>query len=629
MTVGTYDRTRWPGWDGWLLVALDVTALAIAGLRRLEGLEGPLMLGVAVTCTVLALTAWLRTPHRRPTPSVPEVRILTVIPTKDNAGTIAAVVTGCLRHTSDVLMVDDGSSDGSGDLARQAGAIVVRHERNRGKGAALETALDWASEHGFSHIVAIDADAQHEPDDLPSFYGAIRRQPAAVLAGVRDMSVAPKGAVYARANSNFWVWVETGQRMGDTQCGYRAYPVGPIRELCLVPSRYQWEVEVLVRSVWAGIPVIDHPCRVFYPPADERVSSYRKFVDTARISWLNAHLIAERILWPPRWFPGRRAWQGGHRGFDAGWRLYLWILRTLGPGPVRIALVPLVTFYWVFLGAQRPGLQHYLRRRFPDSTAPQRAWYALRLLLEFAWSLVDRFHVLLNGAESLDIDRSAVPGLQEKLYGEHAGRGVVLVSGHLGNADMGGSLLRGADRNVHLLLYQAPNDPYFTLLRDVMGERAPKIIAINDGAQLASLGALRALEAGDAVAAKGDRIVDGRIARCDFLGAPIAVPTGPFLLAALSGAPVVFIGCFRTGSGQYRFEAVGPKILEFRSRKTREEDLARWAQEWVDVMADWTERYPLQWFNFFDPWELPEAQIERRNPSSASRSAESSSSPQG
>jgi predicted exporter len=297
---GTYDRQRWPGWDGWLLAVVGLVASAGAWLRGTDPVLAVAIL--ALPATWLVLTALLRTPRRAPTPDV-GLRILTVIPTKDNAGSIAEVVRGCLAHTEHLLVVDDGCTDGSGELAAEAGATLVRHPINRGKGAALETALDWCVAHGFSHIVAIDADGQHEPNDLPSFYEAVRTHPDAVVAGVRDMSEAPKGARYARANSNFWVWVETSQRMGDTQCGYRAYPVGPIRDLALVPSRYQWEVEVLVRSVWAGIPVVDHPCRVFYPPADERVSSYRKVVDTARISWLNAHLIAERILWPPRWFP--------------------------------------------------------------------------------------------------------------------------------------------------------------------------------------------------------------------------------------------------------------------------------------------------------------------------------------
>ncbi len=603
---GHYERRRWPGWEGWLLV---VVALTAAGGSWLRGTDPVFALAIlAVPATWLVLTALLRTPRRAPTPDL-GLRILTVIPTKDNAGSIAEVVQGCLAHTEHVLVVDDGCTDGSGELADAAGAMVVRHPVNRGKGAALETALDWAADNGFSHIVAIDADGQHEPDDLPSFYDAVRAQPDAVVAGVRDMSEAPKGARYARANSNFWVWVESGQRMGDTQCGYRAYPVAPIRSLALVPSRYQWEVEVLVRSVWAGIPVIDHPCRVFYPPAEERVSSYRKVVDTARISWLNAHLIAERILWPPRWFPGRRSWQGSHRGFTAGWKLYLWVLKTLGPGPVRVALVPLVAFYWVFLGAQRPGIAHYLRRRFPEASGPKRAWLQLRLLLEFAWSLVDRFHVLLHGPDSealqLELDRTEVPGLRDQLYGDgaFAGKGVMMISGHLGNADLGGMLLRGKDRKVNLLLYRAPGDPYFALMQDLLGPRAPAIIAINDGSQIASLSAIKALKNDEVVAAKGDRVVDGRTARCEFLGAPIDVPTGPFLLAALSGAPVVFIGCFRTGSGQYRFHAVGPRTLSFTSRKTREADLQRWAQEWVDVMAEWTATYPLQWFNFYDPWE--------------------------
>jgi len=302
MNPGSYHRTRWPGWDGWLLLSLAVIALILFAARPIEGIGIPALFGAAIALGLLGLLAGYRHPRRQPTPVLSAVRILTVIPTKDNEGSIAAVVTGCFAHTSDLLVIDDGCTDRTVERAEAAGATVLRHPHNRGKGAALETALDWAAGHGFSHIVAIDADGQHEPDDLPSFYDAIRAHPDAVIAGVRDMSQAPSSAGYARANSNFWVWVETSQRMGDTQCGYRAYPVGPTRSLCLVPSRYQWEVEVLVRSVWAGIPVVDHPCRVFYPPAEERVSSYRKVVDTARISWLNAHLIAERVLWPPRWF---------------------------------------------------------------------------------------------------------------------------------------------------------------------------------------------------------------------------------------------------------------------------------------------------------------------------------------
>lgn len=594
---------RWPGWDGWVLGAVAAAIGALQLVRQVEGMW------VAVACTGLVVAGYLLFTHavrRRPRRAFPvaPLRILTVIPTKDNAGSIADVVRGCLVHTSDLLVIDDGCTDGSPDLARQAGAQVLAHPQNRGKGAALETALDYAAEHGFSHIVAIDADAQHEPDDLPSFYEAIRRSPDAIVAGLRDMSVAPRSAFYARANSNFWVWVSSGQHIGDTQCGYRAFPVESVRQLRLVPSRYQWEVEVLVRAVWEGIPVVDHPCRVFYPPAEERVSSYRKFVDTARISWLNAHLIAERVLWPPRWFPGNAQWTNGSRGFPLGWKLYFWVLKTFGRGPVKIALIPLVGFYWLFLGAQQRGVDAYLLRRFPEDGAFARSLKRFQLLRNFANSIVDRVYALRTGGGDLIVDRERVPGFQEMLYSTEAARsqGTLILSGHLGNPDLGGMLLGNKDRTVHLLLYQNPDDPYFQVLREAMGERAPKFIQINDG-RMAAIASVQALRDGDVVAAKGDRVVDARTATVDFLGGPIRIPTGPFLLAALAKSPMVFMGCFQTGPNTYRMEASGPHHFEFTNRKDREADLTRWAQQWATVMEQWTAEYPLQWYNFFDPWD--------------------------
>ncbi|MCB9669158.1 MAG: glycosyltransferase family 2 protein [Alphaproteobacteria bacterium] len=591
---------RWPGWDGWLALCASVALAGLAAVRAVGDMVAPVALAALGTALYLVLTHASRRREREAFPAPDGLRVLVVVPTHGNAGTVGDVVRACLTHGAPVLCIDDGSKDASGEEARAAGATLLVHPQNRGKGAALETALDWAAAHGFSHIVAIDADGQHHADDLPAFFAAVKAEPHAIVAGLRDMSAAPKGAGYARANSNFWVWVETSQRIGDTQCGYRAYPVAAVRALCLVPSRYQWEVEVLVRAVWAGIPVVDLPCRVYYPPADERVSSYRKVVDTLRISWLNAHLIAERVLWPPRWFPSRRTWKGGHRGFVLGWRLYLWGLRAFGRRPVRLALVPLVVFYWVFLGAQQAGVDAYLTRRLPAVGPPARAWKRLQLLLSFATSIVDRFWVLQRGADGLVLDRSGVPGLKEKLEA-HAGQGLVVISGHLGAADFAGSLLAERGRTPHLMLYGSPDDPYVTLLRDLPDP--PRLIFVNDGDQHASLAALRALRAGDVVAVKGDRVVDGRAASVDFLGGRIRLPTGPFLLAALSGAPVLFVGCFQTGPDTYRFEADGPHVLSFASRASREEDLARWAQLWAGVLERWTELYPLQWYNFFDPWD--------------------------
>ncbi len=589
---------RWPGWDGWVALTATVTLLALWVLHPVGDMGGPVALCAAATAAHLALTWASRRPRPRPCEVPPGIRIVVCIPTHNNASTIADVVERCLAHGRPVLVVDDGSTDGSGTLARKAGATVLTHTTNRGKGAALESALDWAAANGFSHLVTIDADGQHEPDDLPSFFEAIRSDPDVIHAGVRNMDAAPKGARYARTNSNFWVWVSTGLRIGDTQCGFRAYPVCAIRALNLVPSRYQWEVEVLVRAAWAGIGIEDRPCRVYYPPPEERVSSYRKVVDTLRISWLNTHLIAERLLWPPRWFPARRSWRGAHRGQLWGWKLYLFALRRFGRGPVLVALVPLVGFYWLFLGAQRRGLDAYLRRRFPHQGPGERARSRFRLLLNFATSIVDRFYVY-HHPHHLTLDRSAVPGLSKQIG---SSKGLIVVSSHQGAADFAGVLLGATrSRKVHLLLYGSPGDPYVRLLRELPDP--PSLIFVNDATQHASLTAIRALQAGDVVALKGDRPVDPRTARVRFLGDPIRLPTGPYLLASLSGAPIVFLGCFRTGPSTYRFEADGPHVVPRFTKDERDVALRHWAQHFASVMEHWTELYPLQWYNFHDPWE--------------------------
>jgi len=305
---------------------------------------------------------------------------------------------------------------------------------------------------------------------------------------------------------------------------------------------------------------------------------------------------------------GGRSWRGSHRGFRAGYLAYFWVLKRLGRRPVQWALVPLVGFYWLFLGAQQPGLDAYLRRRFPEADPILRARYRFRILLNFAWSLVDRVHAMISGGSDLELDHSAVTDIKEVVHAEESPsrEGFLMLSGHIGNPDLAGVLLGEQARRINILLYRGPNDPFFDVLEEAMGERAPHFIAVNDGVQMASLEAVKAMQRGEVVAAKGDRVVDERFAVVPFMGGMIRVPTGPFLLAAMAKTPVLFTGCFKTGPSTYRFEVSGPHRFEFTSRKTRDADLARWAAQWAEVMESWVVDYPLQWYNFFDLWDHPD-----------------------
>ncbi|MFO7766677.1 MAG: DUF2062 domain-containing protein [Pelovirga sp.] len=225
------------------------------------------------------------------------------IPVYNHAATLREVVEKCLRYQQPVLVVDDGSSTPVADLLTGLPVELVSHERNQGKGAALLTAADWGLDHGYTHMVSLDADGQHNPDDLPGFFAAIIEEPQALFVGCRDFDQQgiPGASRFGRQFSNFWLRLQTGTRIKDSQSGFRAYPLVIFRHLKFLTRRYNFEVEVLVRTAWAGLPLKDLDIAVYYPPADERVSHFRKFMDNWRLTLLNTHLTLRSIVpWPHR-----------------------------------------------------------------------------------------------------------------------------------------------------------------------------------------------------------------------------------------------------------------------------------------------------------------------------------------
>jgi uncharacterized protein (DUF2062 family) len=227
------------------------------------------------------------------------------VPVFNNAATVRDVVVGCLRHCERVLVVDDGSTDA--DLAARlsdTGAAVLRHPRNMGKGAAIRTALGHAAAGGARWLLVLDGDGQHDPADLETFAPLLAQDADSIVIGRRDFDTpnVPGGSRFGRAFSDFWLRLETGVRIEDSQSGFRAYPVAHLANLRTRARRYGFEVEVLARAVWAGLSVKHVTVRVHYPPREQRVTSFRPFLDNLRISCVHTRLVTRR-LWP---FPPRR-----------------------------------------------------------------------------------------------------------------------------------------------------------------------------------------------------------------------------------------------------------------------------------------------------------------------------------
>ena len=229
--------------------------------------------------------------------------MLVVVPVYNHAETLRQVVAGVLEMHPSVLVVDDGSSESVAGLLEGLPVELIRHDVNRGKGAALRTAADWGLQHGYSHMICLDADGQHDPKDLQRFFIAIAEAPQAVIVGHRDFAQAsiPGSSRFGRQFSNFWLRLQTGSRIKDSQSGFRAYPLMLFQHLNFWTQRYNFEVEVLVRSAWSGLELRDIDISVYYPPGDERVSHFRGFMDNWRLTMLNTHLTLRSIVpWPHR-----------------------------------------------------------------------------------------------------------------------------------------------------------------------------------------------------------------------------------------------------------------------------------------------------------------------------------------
>ena len=227
------------------------------------------------------------------------LRCVVIMPTYNNAGTIAKVISDVKEFAADVIVVNDGSTDTTAEvLASIDGIRVIDYPKNKGKGHALKLGLQQAYNWGYRYAITIDSDGQHYADDIPTFIDKIEEKPDSLLIGARNLTAEnmPSKNTFANKFSNFWYKVETGQVLSDTQSGYRLYPLERLQNIHFITRRYEFEVEIIVRAAWRGVNVENVPIKVYYPPVEERISHFRPLQDFTRISILNTVLVLYAFL---------------------------------------------------------------------------------------------------------------------------------------------------------------------------------------------------------------------------------------------------------------------------------------------------------------------------------------------
>ncbi len=560
------------------------------------------------------------------------VKPCVVIPVYNHGGTLRAVVQRALIFCPHVLVVDDGSTDGGPQSLADLPVKVVTQPQNQGKGRALLKAVQTLTqdEENFTHMLTLDADAQHYPEDIPHFINAMEDNPQAIIIGNRDFTAAhiPKSSRFGRAFSGFWMWVQTGRCVSDMQSGYRAYPLALFSAVRTGESGYAFEVEVLVRAAWAGWAICGIPIQVLYQEAGERISHFRAFYDNARMTWLNTRLTAlacgryarmgvqklalyakavrKRGISPAQKEAQehKQGWSSQSLGSQAQHEFFRVLVRGKAFFLAQMVLQGVV-FYYTLLPSVRRRAMPYVQHRFGrHNSSWQNFLHVWKIYRQFGEVLLCRMlHTERQQGALKPTEEKCIARMQDVLS---RGKGCIILAAHVGGWQSGLAALERWEIPVGLVLWRDPKDVdkhYFEK------KKKSYVQVINAATPLKAMVHIYAtLKEGGLVLLMGDRRMDTvamqGLEPCvtvPFLGENIQLPIKAYALASKTGAPLLVQ--FTVQEGQYTRlwcsrEIVVPAGLNHR----KPEEFLPYALQYVEELEKFVMEKPYQFFNFHNLW---------------------------
>jgi len=209
------------------------------------------------------------------------MRICVLIPIHNEIREIGRLVAAIRKMNLEVVVVDDGSTDGSGEAARREGAAVLVNPEKQGKGRSLQKGFAHALQESFDGVITMDGDGQHDPEDLEAFLNEIVRHPQGIITGSRMAH--PKGMPLVRLWTNFfmsfWISLVCGQKVPDTQCGFRYVSADVLKNITLTANDFEIETEVLIKASRRRYPIFSMPIKTIYRDEESKIHPFK---DTAR-----------------------------------------------------------------------------------------------------------------------------------------------------------------------------------------------------------------------------------------------------------------------------------------------------------------------------------------------------------
>ncbi|WP_336279712.1 glycosyltransferase family 2 protein [Cronobacter dublinensis] len=552
-----------------------------------------------------------------------------VIPCYNHGSLIENVLVRLAPFALPCFIIDDGSDAPTRAtldalVQRYPSLTLVRLPCNAGKGVAVIEGLRHVAAQGYTHAVQVDADGQHAVEDIPAFLALARQHPDALISGhpVYDDSM-PRARRYGRWITHVWVWIETlSLSLKDSMCGFRVYPVAATlaqAQRHMPGKRMDFDTEIMVRLYWQGHPSYFIPTRVTYP--HDGISHFDALRDNCRISWMHTRLFfgmlprAPGLLWRRR----RQHWarQQERKGL-LGMRIMIAVWRLLGRRAFSALLRPVIAVYWLTATEARQASRQWISRvrhtlSLRQQPVPERL-SSYRHFLRFGETMLDK--VASWRGEFRPGHEVIISPEAQAAIAARPQQGRLLLASHLGDVEACRALAeRHGDIVINALVFSEHAQRFKQIMEEAAPDASVNLIPVTDIGPDTAMLLKEKLDRGEWVAIVGDRIAvnpqrggQWRVIWSTFMGQPAPFPQGPFILAAALRCPVdvVFALHLRKKLHLFLEPFANPLTLP---RGQRQQAL----QEAVDRYAARLEYYalqsPLEWFNFYDFWRLPDATV--------------------
>ena len=558
-----------------------------------------------------------------------------LVPFYNHPQNIKALVAALKTYELPVIVVDDGSDEASklvlAELERTEGILLLTRAQNGGKGIAMKDGFKFALNRGFSHVLQIDADFQHDAALIGEFLRQSRAHPQSIVcANPIYGEDAPKSRVYGRKITNFWVAINTlSLGVKDAMCGFRVYPLEQLKKAAAKSktNRMEFDIEILVSAVRQGIDVRWIDTYVRYEKGG--VSHFKMLRDNALISLMHAKSFfslpkfmlskiwracglnlgekngtnaqisveplenAEQNLW----------WKKQERGGAFFLRLSLFLAQILPEFALKLIVKIVVWFYYIFSKNERKNIAEF-RRNLSEFAGSQtlKGASVFSHFEAFGGAICDKFRVWKGKIKDDELEIIDLERIKSELIG--AQKGQILLTAHLGNVEICKALAARVDGfRMVILTYDENSRKFNEVLREISkNDGSVRMMAVNKLDVAAMLELKNIVESGEHIGIMGDRTPLGgdKAARVKFLGKEAGFNYGPYLIAGILGVKISSLWCQKIG-GKFRIELV-PLASAVKLGRDKAASARQYLQIYVRELENRCKQTPAQWFNFFDFW---------------------------